>query len=179
MNQDIDFLRYPIGRFKPADDVSTDQVSAWISELEKFPFRLAQVASVLSDDQLDTPYRPDGWTLRQVVHHLADSHMNAYVRFKLAMTEENPVIKPYLENRWAECEEARNAPIDLSLPLLTALHKRWTVFLHTLTPEDLNRTFLHPEQNKIYVLKNVLGLYVWHGNHHLAHITETIKRNGW
>lgn len=179
MNEDIDFLRFPLGKFTVPDIISPNQIEIWINTLEKFPAEVESVTATLSESQLDTPYRPGGWTIRQVVHHLPDSHMNAYIRFKLAITEKHPIIRPYREERWAECEEARSAPVDISLSLLKSLHIRWTVFLRTLTEENFNRTYIHPENSKVFSLKEVLGMYVWHSNHHLAHITETIKRNEW
>jgi hypothetical protein len=177
MNQDIEHLKYPVGRYQHREDISPIQLAAWIEELATFPNRLRAVAEGLSDEQLDTTYRPEGWTLRQVIHHLADSHMNAYIRFKLAVTEDNPTIKPYSEKLWAESVEASSAPIAVSLNLLEALHQRWVLFLNTLAPEDFERTYFNPEQQKTAALKNVLGIYAWHGAHHLAHITETLKRN--
>jgi len=179
MNQDIELLKYPLGRYQPSDDIAPAQLAAWIEELATFPSRLRMVAESLSKDQLDTPYRPEGWTLRQVIHHLADSHMNAYIRFKLAITEEHPTIKPYNEKLWAECAESKFGPIASSLDLLETLHARWVLFLNTLEPADFERTYFNPEQQKSSALKNVLGVYAWHGAHHLAHITETQKRHAW
>ncbi|MFM6954361.1 MAG: YfiT family bacillithiol transferase [Sphingobacteriaceae bacterium] len=179
MNQDIEQLKYPLGRYQPSEDISPAQLAAWVEELATFPSHLRAVAEGLSEEQLDTPYRPEGWTLRQVIHHLADSHMNAYIRFKLAVTEEHPIIKPYSEKLWAECAEGASGPIVVSLDLLEALHWRWVLFLKTLSPADFERTYFNPEQQKIAALKNVLGVYAWHGAHHLAHITETQKRKAW
>jgi hypothetical protein len=179
MNEDIDFLRFPIGKFSAPNSISKEQLYNWINQLEKFPAEVQKVASLLSDNQLNTHYRPGGWTIRQVIHHLPDSHLNAYIRFKLAVTEENPIIRPYHEDRWAACKEAKSADISISLSLLESLHFRWAAFLRTLTDEEFDRSYIHPETNKMFKLKEVLGMYVWHGNHHLAHITETIKRNKW
>lgn len=176
---DIELLRYPIGKFIAPETITRDQLDEWIDALEKLPLQIKAATAGLSDAQLDTPYRPGGWTIRQVVHHLPDSHLNAYIRFKLALTEDNPVIKAYHEDRWAECEEARSAPVNLSTALLYNLHMRWVAYLRTLTEADLNRTYIHPEHNRIFRLKEALGLYVWHGKHHLAHITETIRQNNW
>lgn len=133
----------------------------------------------LSNEQLDTSYRPAGWTLRQVVHHLPDSHMNAYVRIKLTVTEDNPTIRPYLEARWAECEEARTAPVQVSLDLLESLHERWALFLRSMQAADFDRTYYHPEHQKNVPLREVISMYAWHGRHHLTHITQTKKGNGW
>lgn len=132
----------------------------------------------LNDEQLDTPYRPGGWTVRQVVHHVPESHLNSYVRFKLAITEDEPTIKPYFEDRWAELDDARQAPIALSLDLLEALHGRWIWFLRSLKQADFQRTFRHPELGIVSVDKNI-ALYAWHGEHHVAHITSMRKRMGW
>lgn len=176
---DIETLKYPIGQFVVPASINKEQLNKWIDDLEKLPEQIESATANLSDEQLDTPYRPDGWTLRQVIHHLPDSHMNAYIRFKLAITEKNPVIRPYQEDLWAQCEEARSGSINVSVSLLRSLHVRWAAFLKTLTGEEFNRTYLHPEHNRTFILKDVLAMYVWHGKHHLAHITETIKRNNW
>jgi uncharacterized damage-inducible protein DinB len=132
----------------------------------------------LTDEQLDTPYRDGGWTVRQVVHHVPESHLNSYVRFKLALTEHEPTIKPYFEDRWAELEDARTAPIELSLNLLDAVHGRWVWFLRSLKPTDFERAFQHPDLGKVTLDKNV-ALYAWHGRHHVAHITSLRERMGW
>jgi len=176
---EIDKLKYPIGKFKAPETFSKELSEAWIREIEELPFRLRSVVSKLNDEQLSTPYRDGGWTVRQVVHHLADSHLNSYIRFKLAMTEDHPTIKPYEEDRWAELEEAKHAPVEISLVLIEALHARWVLFLKNLTEEDLMRTFYHPESKRDYQLRTILALYAWHGNHHLAHITSLMKRNEW
>ncbi|WP_423146658.1 YfiT family bacillithiol transferase [Rubrolithibacter danxiaensis] len=179
MEKNSDSLKYPIGKFVAPENISEEQIKNWIETLGNLPAKLRLAVSGLTDEQLDTPYRPGGWTLRQVVHHLPDSHMNAYIRFKLAITEENPFIKPYYEDRWAECTEAKNAPPEISLNLLESLHSRWTAFLSTLNPTDLERTYVHPEHNKTFILKEVLGMYVWHGEHHLAHILMAKQHSGW
>ncbi|MCH4826928.1 YfiT family bacillithiol transferase [Planococcus halocryophilus] len=169
--------KYPIGKFE-FDGVVTDSViGGWISEIEDLPGLLQDAVRSLDEEQLNTPYRSEGWTVRQVVHHLADSHMNAYIRFKLALTEEKPVIKPYNEGDWAELPDY-NLPIDISLSLLTALHKRWTNLLHNLSPADIEKTFIHPDSGEISVGENI-GSYAWHGRHHLAHITSLSTRKGW
>jgi hypothetical protein len=176
---ELDPLRYPIGKFTAPAEVSFEQVQAWIGEIEQLPSRLRDAVAGLSDEQLDTPYRPGGWTLRQVVHHIPDSHANAYVRFKWAYTEENPIIKPYFEDRWAECEEAKHAPVDVSLAMLEQLHKRWVLFMRSLEKEDFERTYVHPEHGRQFILKNIAGMYAWHGEHHLQHILMTRKSKGW
>lgn len=174
--QDLEKLKYPIGRYQAPNEFSEKQIRDWVNALAEFPVRLRSTVENLSDPQLDTTYRPGGWTLRQVIHHLADSHMNAYIRVKLAITEENPHIRPYNEAIWAECEEAKFGNIDVSLALLEQLHQRWVLFLRTLKPTDFDRTYFHPEHQNNYDLKHLLGLYVWHGEHHLAHINETLQR---
>ncbi len=180
MSNDLADLRYPIGRYQiNENNIDELQINTWISEIEQLPRRLKNEVSGLTDVQLDTPYRTDGWTLRQVIHHLPDSHMNAYIRFKLAFTEDSPTIRPYYEDRWADCEEAKYAPVQASFDLLDSLHTRWILFLKTMKQEDFNRAFHHPEHNKNFKLKEIVGMYAWHGNHHLAHITETKNRNNW
>lgn len=174
----LEKLKYPIGEFK-AVSLNESDYPVLIEQLAVLPGKVRAAVAGLNDQQLDTPYREGGWTLRQVVHHLPDSHMNAYIRFKLSITEDNPTIRPYREDLWAECEEAKHYPLDDSLDLLDALHRRWVAFLRTLSPQDLHRTYYHPANGKEYILGTVLSLYVWHGKHHLAHITETIKSRGW
>jgi hypothetical protein len=166
----MEHLKFPIGRFEAPAEITEKHIEAWIDTLETFPSDLRMAAENLSHSELNTAYRPGGWTARQVIHHLADSHMNSYIRFKLAVTEENPTIRPYFEDKWAECEEAKNADIPLSLNLIEALHLRWVLFLRSLKKEDWERTFYHPESKKNNPLKTVVGLYAWHGKHHLAHV---------
>jgi len=178
MNSDLDKLKYPIGKFK-IENIRVEDYPLLIERIAALPAKIRATVANLSDKQLDTLYREGGWTLRQVVHHLPDSHINAYIRFKLAITEDNPTIRPYFEDRWAECEEAKFGPLEDSLNLLDSVHKRWVSFLISLKPEDFERTYYHPAQDKKYALSEVLSMYVWHGEHHLAHITETKKINGW
>ncbi|MGD6879634.1 YfiT family bacillithiol transferase [Bacillus infantis] len=170
-------LKYPIGNFQFDGEITNSVTRDWIDEIENLPRLLRDAVKDLDDKQLDTPYRPGGWTVRQVIHHLADSHMNAYVRFKLALTETKPVIKPYDETKWAELSDYK-LPIDISLTLLEALHKRWTDLLRSLSPADLEKTFIHPDSGEVTVGKNI-GIYAWHGRHHLAHITSLCDRKGW
>lgn len=171
-------LRYPIGEFKFEGPLTDDRRAAFIGKIEETPVRMRAAVAGLNDEQLDTPYRPGGWTVRQVVHHVPESHLNSYVRFKLAITEDEPTIKPYFEDRWAELDDARQAPIALSLDLLEALHGRWIWFLRSLKQADFQRTFRHPELGIVSVDKNI-ALYAWHGEHHVAHITSMRKRMGW
>lgn len=173
-----DRFRYPIGRFEPPSILSTEERAQHIDHIEALPERLRSVVSGLADAQLDTPYRTNGWTVRQVVHHLADSHMNAYIRFRLAVTEDAPRIKPYDEGRWAELDDARNAPIDVSLDLLTALHGRWGRFLRSLEDGEWRGSYEHPEGGPT-PLTTAVALYAWHGRHHVAHITSLRERKGW
>jgi hypothetical protein len=175
---DLDSLRYPIGRFQPRSNLTSEERETLITEIEHLPADLRFVVSGLDGDQLDTPYRAGGWTVRQVIHHVADSHMQSYVRYKWAMTEENPTIKPYDEAAWAELEEARTAPVEVSLTLLEALHARWVMFFRNLTEEDFARTIDHPESGEVSLETN-LQMYAWHGKHHLAHITGLAEKEGW
>ena len=170
-----DDLRYPIGRFEFDGEVSERQRREWIAAIAETPARLREAVKGLSEQQLDTPYRPGGWTLRQVVHHLPDSHLNSYVRYRLALTEDEPTIKPYAEARWAELADARTGPVEPSLALLEALHDRWVRLLNSLSPADWARTFRHPERG-ISTLDRTLGLYAWHGRHHVAQIVSALKR---
>ena len=171
-------LRYPIGKFNLEGEITPDQRQKWIDEIAAAPAQLRVAVEGLSPAQLETPYRPGGWTVRQVVHHLPDSHLNSYVRFKLALTEPEPTIKPYEQERWAELSDARTAPIEISLALLESLHQRWVLLLRSLTPADLARTFRHPELG-LRTLDATVGLYAWHGRHHIAHITSLREQMGW
>jgi uncharacterized damage-inducible protein DinB len=171
-------LRYPIGKFTYSEAPTDQQRQRFLDDIEQAPARLRSAAEGLSAAQLDTPYRPGGWTVRQVVHHVPDSHMNSYVRFKLALTEDEPTIKPYFEDRWAELADTKATPIDVSLSLLDSLHSRWVRLLRSLQPAEWKRTFRHPELGPMTLEKN-LALYAWHGKHHVAHITSLRERNGW
>jgi hypothetical protein len=172
-------LRYPVGKYHHDGPATAEQHARWIEEIAATPGRLRAAVSGLTDAQLNTPYRPGGWTVRQVVHHVPESHMNAYVRFKLALTEDEPTIKPYAEARWAELPDVAATPIDVSLALLDALHDRWVRLLRALGPNDLARTFRHPELGRTLTLEWTLGQYAWHGRHHVAHITALRARSGW
>lgn len=169
--------RYPVGEFQFEGEFTSEVIKGWIDEIEKLPRLLKEAVEDLSEDQLDTSYRAGGWTVRQVVHHLSDSHMNAYIRLKLALTEDNPVIKPYNEGKWAELPDS-NLPIASSLSLLDSIHIRWVTILHSLTSVESRRTFIHPDSGQI-VVKEYIGMYAWHGRHHLAHITSLFSRKGW
>jgi hypothetical protein len=171
-------LRYPIGKFHYEGAPSDEQKRHVIDEIAGTPANLRAAVKGLSEAQLDTPYRPGGWTVRQVVHHLPDSHMNAYVRFKLALTEDEPTIKPYAEDRWAELADTKTTPMGTSLTLLESLHDRWGALLHSLTADEWKRNFRHPELGPMS-LEKTLALYAWHGRHHVAHITSLREREGW
>jgi hypothetical protein len=175
-------LSYPIGKFHyeapVTGSLSEDQKLKLVDDISRTPANLRAAVSGLSPQQLDTPYRPGGWTVRQVVHHVPDSHMNAYIRFKLALTEAEPTIKPYEQQLWAELADTKSTPIEVSLTMLDSLHDRWLRLLRSLTPEDWKRKFHHPELGTVGLEKN-LALYAWHGKHHVAHITNLRQRNGW
>jgi hypothetical protein len=175
----LETLRYPVGKFKFPEQISVTETVAMIKAIEELPAALRNAVEHMSEAQLNTPYRDGGWTVKQVVHHLFDSHSNAYVRMKLAMTEDNPTIKPYKEALWAELEDGKNAPVDMGLNLLELLHKRWVIFMHSMTEKDLQRTFTHPESKRIQTIAQTIALYAWHSRHHLAHITELKNRMGW
>jgi DinB superfamily len=168
-------LRYPIGKFQYAGVATEEQRKHFIMNIGNAPSHLREAVAGLTEEQLKIPYRPEGWTIRQVAHHLPDSHLNAYTRFRLALTEEEPTIRPYHEDRWAELADSRNAPINYSLDLLESLHKRWVYLLESLTVKDFSRIFKHPELGVISLDKN-LALYSWHGQHHVAQITSIRQR---
>lgn len=171
-------LRFPVGKFHYEGPPSEEQQQQFISEIAQTPGNLRAAVIGLSEAQLDTPYRPEGWSVRQVVHHLPDSHLNSYIRFKLALTEDEPTIKPYAEDRWAELPDSKATPIEVSLTLLDSLHDRWVRLLRSLTPEQWKRSFRHPDLG-LMPLEKALALYAWHGKHHVAHITELRKRMSW
>ena len=176
---DLELLRYPIGRFNKPTTFSSEEKQIWINRISTFPARLHKGVISLTNEQLDTSYRPDGWTIRQVIHHSADSHMNSFIRFKLALTEDKPTIKPYYEERWAELADSKTMPIEASLELLTVLHYRWVVLLNSLSDEELKKVFIHPEHGTEISLYTNTANYAWHGDHHLAHITGLKERKGW
>jgi len=172
-------LRYPIGKFVAEPTITEAQRAACIDTIAATPGRIRAAVQGLTDAQLDTPYRDGGWTVRQVVHHVPDSHLNAYTRLRLTLTEDRPTIKPYDEAKWAELVDARTAPIAPSLQLLEAIHARWDSLWRALTPDDWSRTFVHPEHNKTFDLSWLVQMYAWHGPHHEAHITSLRQRMGW
>ena len=169
--------RFPIGKFSYSGSVSAEEKKQFLADIEQAPARLRDAVHGLSDAQLDTPYRDGGWTIRQLCHHVPDSHMNSYIRFKLALTEDDPTITPYLEDRWAELPDSRQ-PIENSLVMLDSLHRRWTTLLRSMSEADWKRTFRHPELGSMPLEKS-LALYAWHGKHHVAHVTNLRDKMGW
>ncbi|WP_116218284.1 YfiT family bacillithiol transferase [Allomuricauda sp. ARW7G5W] len=177
--EQLEQLRYPIGHYQIPDPITQQHLDEWISVLENLPQRLADMVLPLSEDQLETPYRPEGWTVRQLVHHIADSHHHSYIRFKWALTEDNPLIKPYDEKAWAALFDSKSAPIQMSLDHLRVVHAKLVYLLKGLSEEDLQRKFTHPDGNEETTLKENIGRYVWHGSHHFAHIKNLLERKGW
>lgn len=177
--EDIEKLRYPIGKFQFPKTMERSVVENDIHIICHFPQVLRETVQYLNDEQLNTPYRPDGWTVRQLVHHLADSHMNSYIRFKWTLTEEQPTIKAYEEKKWAELPDAKNDPIESSLLLLTALHLKWTNVLNNLNDDQINRAFVYPQNGRQIKIYENIALYAWHCNHHLNHILKLIERMNW
>jgi hypothetical protein len=174
----LEELRYPIGRFQAPANIDDNQIQDWIDDIETLPADLRKLIEPLFESQLDTQYRPDGWTIRQVVHHLPESHMNSFIRFKWALTEDSPQIKTYLEERWAELGDYSSVSVSVSLRLLESLHQRWVGLLRSMGPEDLRREFIHPDSGLANLTESI-GAYAWHGRHHLAHVEQTIHREGW
>lgn len=173
-----DDLRYPLGKFKRPEVLTDAERAAAIDRITTMPAKFRAALRGLSDSQLDTPYRPDGWTVRQVVHHVPDSHLNALTRFKLALTEDVPTVKPYNEAAWARLADVQDTPIETSLMLLEALHDRWGRLLRSMSARDFDRQLNHPE-NGVMNLHQLLAMYAWHGDHHTAHITGLRTRSGW
>jgi len=172
-------LQYPVGRFEWTGAASPDERRRLIAQIAATPMVFRSAVAGLTPKQLDTPYRPGGWTVRQVVHHVPDSHMNAFIRFKLALTEDTPTIKPYDQDRWAVLADAQDTPVETSLALLDAIHERWVILLRSLRPEDFARVLIHPEHDAPMSLDKVLAQYAWHGAHHAAHIANLRERMGW
>jgi len=172
-------LRYPVGKFDFDAPIEESQYPTLIAQIAEAPGALRSAVAGLSRDQLETRYRPGGWTVKQVVHHVPDSHLNAYTRFKLALTENEPTIKPYDEAAWAELADSQKVPIAVSLDLLDALHLRWVALLRSMDTADFNRGLRHPEHGRVFTLKQLLAQYAWHGRHHVAHIASLRHREGW
>ena len=172
-------LKYPIGLADIPEKITKKNIEDWISDIERFPHELEFLVRELSDNQLDTPYRENGWTIRQVIHHSYDSHHNSYTRFKWALTEDKPIIKAYYEEKWAELHDSKSAPIILTIDALKGLHAKWVYFLKGLSDKDLEKSFIHPSDNDRVGLKKNIGIYAWHCQHHYAHIEQLMIRKGW
>ena len=177
--KELEKLRYPIGKFKRPNKITDEVISDWINSLEEFPDQLKNLVIDLNEEQLETPYRPGGWTVRQLIHHVADSHHNSYIRFKWGLTEDKPVIKVYNEKAWAELHDTKTAPISLSLDHLAAVHAKLVYLLRGLGDSELRKEFVHPEGPVATSLGENIGRYVWHGNHHFMHLKNLLKREGW
>lgn len=175
----LDPLKYPIGKFDCPSNITSEKLEAWISILEHFPERLANLVGNLSEEQLNTRYRPEGWTIRQVVHHVYDSHHHSYVRYKWALTEDTPLIKAYDEAKWAEVFDYVTTPIEMSLQALSALHRKLVFLLKGMKSEDFQREYIHPEKPNNVSLAENTGIYAWHCNHHYTHIENIMKQKGW
>jgi len=178
MDNDMSDPRYPIGKFTFNGPPDENERRKLIDDIEQAPAALRAAIEGLSPQQIETPYRDGGWTVRQLVHHVPDSHMNAYIRFRMALTEDAPTIKPYMEDRWANLPDVQSVPLEVSLALLDSMHTRWVSLLRSIEPQDWKRTFNHPELGSVPLQKS-LGLYAWHGRHHVAHVTELRKKMGW
>ncbi|RZN79705.1 MAG: putative metal-dependent hydrolase [Winogradskyella sp.] len=170
-------LRYPIGEFQAPEIISKDQKEKWITDIENFPNSVEGITKSLSNSELNYRYRPDGWTIKQVVHHCADSHINSIIRFKLSLTEDTPTIRPYFENRWAELTDYEH-DIDTALSILKGIHAKLGILLKNLSDNELKLKFIHPEHGKSFTLEETIGTYAWHSNHHLAHIKQALKYKG-
>ena len=175
----LEKLKYPIGKTNIPKNITETIIQNWISTIENHPKKLSKLVQELDDNQLDTQYRPKGWTIRQVIHHLSDSHHNSYTRFKWTLTENKPTIKVYFEERWAELFDGKTAPISLSINNLTALHAKWVYLLKGLSNKDLDKTFIHPDGNEEVSLKENIGIYAWHCEHHYEHINQLLIRKNW
>lgn len=178
-NSSLEQLKYPIGHFNCPKEISDSEISKWITVLEHFPQKLQSLVANLSEQQLNTVYRPGGWTVKQLIHHIADSHHHSYTRFKWALAEDNPIIKAYEEKDWASLVDSRTAPIALSLNYITALHAKMVFMLKGLSPEDLQRCYVHPVGKVVVSISENMGKYAWHSNHHYAHIENLCNSKGW
>ena len=174
----LEKLKYPIGKFNVASVNDDQYLERSIFAIEALPFKILNTVNKLNDKQLDTPYRPGGWTVRQLVHHIPDSHTNAYIRFKWTLTEDNPVIKAYFEEKWAELPDSK-APVYIAFNMLASVHERWVILMKSLKKEDWEKSFIHPANNNTVSLKELVGMYAWHGEHHLTHIRNLIRRENW
>jgi hypothetical protein len=177
-SQELETLRYPIGKFKFQGTESTQEITAWIEDIKSFPAQMRIAVSSLNPTQLSWPYRPDGWMIKQVLHHCVDSHMNALIRFKLALTEDAPIIRPYHEDLWAKLPEYQEDDLTHSLNMLDGIHHQMAALMSRLNEDELARVYVHPEHGRKFTLKEAIGLYAWHGNHHLAHIKQAQRQQG-
>ncbi|MEM7104372.1 MAG: YfiT family bacillithiol transferase [Bacteroidota bacterium] len=177
IKEDVERLKYPVGHFQKPEPITSTTIKSWIKEIENFPVHMKKAVEGLSPAQLNWQYRSGGWTIKQVIHHCADSHMNSLIRFKLAITEDRPVIRPYFEDRWAELPDSLDPDVSVSLILLEALHKKWVRLLRHLSEDDLKRVFIHPEHGKSFSVEENIGIYAWHCRHHLAHVRNAIEMN--
>ncbi|MEO1652304.1 MAG: YfiT family bacillithiol transferase [Bacteroidota bacterium] len=175
----LESLKYPIGGYQKPAQFDYASKTRWMAQLSTLPEEMEKAVAGLNEDQLDEPYRPEGWTIREVIHHVPDSHLNGYIRFKWALTEQDPRIKPYFEDRWAALDDYQDTPIEVSLQLLKSLHYRWVILMKSLSAEDWTFQYHHPEFEEPISLDEALAIYAWHGQHHLAHITELRKRRQW
>lgn len=175
---DLEQLKYPVGKYLMPDKINLKHIMTWVDTISSFPEEMEDKLKGVKPTQLKWKYRPEGWSIQQVVHHCADSHMNAYIRFKLALTEDSPVIKPYREDLWAELSDTKDVEIEESLSILSGLHRRWARLLHAMDVEDYDKVFVHPEYNKQISIAENIGLYDWHCRHHLGHISQALASEG-
>ncbi len=178
-DREFDKLKYPNGKYNPLVEITDELVQKWIRSIQELPEKLRDLVTNFSSEQLETPYRPEGWTVRQTLHHIGDSHLNCYIRFKWTLTEDTPTIKAYEEAAWADLFDSNEAPIELALDLIQALHAKWVYLLVGLSELQLNRYFIHPDTGKKVSLRKAIGMYAWHSDHHFAHIEHLAKREGW
>ena len=178
-SKDLEKLKYPIGQYNPSLTITEDDIAGYISDIESLSGRLRKLIENFSEDQLNTAYRPDGWTVKQVIHHIGDSHLNALIRFKLALTEDMPTIRPYYEDKWADLGDYKTTSMEVSLNLIEAVNIRLVNLLRSMSKKDFEKSFFHPEYGKEFSLDEIAGMYSWHGNHHYAHIDELRKRMNW
>ena len=174
----IQQLKFPIGTFNAPEIITSEHISSWIADIEAFPKQIKGLTQNLSTNELNWVYRPEGWSIKQVVHHCADSHLNSFTRFKLALTEDNPTIRPYYEDRWAQLIDGTSDDISASLLLLEGLHQKWVFLLKNLSKSELQRTYTHPEHGQQFTLAETIGTYAWHCNHHLAHVQQALIHKG-
>ncbi|MFZ1424719.1 MAG: putative metal-dependent hydrolase [Saprospiraceae bacterium] len=171
---DQELLKYPIGQWKSQLIYKQEDIQKWIEDIQKLPYLLKEMVQKMDESVYNNKYRPDSWTIHQIIHHIADSHVNGYIRHKLTVTQHQPTINPYLEASWAELEDVKRLPLQISLDLIVALHQRWAVFLDSVSNSDLEKCYYHPEHQRFITLQESIGMYSWHGRHHLAHIRNAV-----